>query len=63
MQMVTPRKRNRPENYTVQETDNIASHDENSVYYVHKRHHVNLLKTEMKVSNQNINFEVDTAWV
>ena len=42
---------------------NLEETDENSVYYVHKIHHVNLLKTEMKVNNQNINFEVDTAWV
>ena len=60
MQMVTPRKRNRPENYNVQKTDNIAL-DENSVYYVHKIHHVNPLNVEMKENNQNINFEVDTV--
>ena len=61
MQMVTPRKRNRPENYNVQETDNIALDDENSVYFVHKIHHVNPLNVEMKENNQNINFEVDTV--
>ena len=61
MQMVTPRKRNRPENYNLQETDNIALDDENSVYYVHKIHHVKPLNVEMKVNNQNNNFEVDTV--
>ena len=58
--MVTPRNRNHPKNYNLEETDSIASDDENSVYYVHKIH-VNLLKVEMKVINQNINFEVDTG--
>ena len=57
-QMVTPRNRNRPKNYDLEETDNIASDDENSVYYVHKIHHVVQLKVEMKV---NINFEIDTG--
>ena len=61
MQMVTPRKRNRPENYNLQETDNIALDDENSVYYVHKIHHVKPLNVEMNVNNQNNNFEVDTV--
>ena len=60
-QMVTPINRNHPKNYNLEETDNIASDDENSVYYVHKIHHVNPLKVEMKVNNQNINFEVDTG--
>ena len=35
--------------------------DENSVYYVHKIHHVKPLKVETKVNNHNINFEVDTG--
>ena len=60
-QMVTPRNRNNPKNYNLKETDNIASNDENSVCYVHKIHHVNLLKVEMKVNKQNINLEVDTG--
>ena len=59
--MVTPRNRSHPKNYNLEETDNIASDDENSVYYVHKIHHVNPLKVEMKVNNKNINFEVDTG--
>ena len=54
MQMVTQRNRNHPKNYNLEETDNIASDDENSVYYEHKIHHVNPLKVEMKVNNQNI---------
>ena len=58
MQMVTPRNRNHPKNYNFDETDNIASDDENSVYYVHKIHHVNPLKVEMKINNQDTNFEV-----
>ena len=61
MRMVTPRNRSHPKNYNLEETDNIASDGENSVYYVHKIHHVNPLKVEMKVSNKNINFEVDTG--
>ena len=61
MQMVTPRHRNRPKNYNSEETNNIASGDENSVHYVHKIHHVNPLKVEMIVNNQNINFEVGTG--
>ena len=61
MRMVTPRNRSHPKNYNLEETDNIASDGENSVYYVHKIHHVNPLKVEMKVNNKNINFEVDTG--
>ena len=60
-QMVTPINRSHPKNYNFKETGNIASDDENSVYYVHKIHHVNPLKVEMKVNNKNINFEVDTG--
>ena len=60
-QMVTPRNRNNPKNYNLKETDNIALNDENSVCYVHKIHHVNPLKVEMKVNKQNINLEVDTG--
>ena len=62
MQMVIPRHRNRPKSYNLEETNNIASGDENSVHYVRKIHHVNPLKVEMKVNNQNSNFEVDTGW-
>lgn len=47
--MVTPRKKNHPKNYNLDETNNVVSEDENSVYYVH----VNPLKVEIKVSNQN----------
>ena len=61
MQMIKPRNRNCPKNYNLDETDNIASDNENSVYYVHKIHHVNPSKVEMKANNQNINFEVDTG--
>ena len=39
--MVLPRNRSHPKNYNLEETDNIASGDENSVYYVQKIHHVN----------------------
>ena len=59
--MVTPRNRSHSKNHNLEEIDNITSDDENSVYYVHKIHHVNPLKVEMKVSNKNINFEVDTG--
>ena len=67
--MVTPRNRSHPKNYNLEETDNIASDDENSVYYVHKIHHVNRLKvhmnlkkfTENESDNKNINFVVDTG--
>ena len=61
MQMVTPRNRNPPKNYNLEETDNTASDNKNSVYYVYKIHHVNPLKVKMKVNNQNIDFEVDTG--
>ena len=50
-QMVTPRNRNHPKNNNFEETDNIVSDDENSVYYAHKIHHVNELKVEMKINN------------
>ena len=60
-QMVIPRNRNHPKNYNLEETDNIPSDDENSVYYVCKIHPVNPLKVEIKVNNQNISFEVDTG--
>ena len=59
--MVTPRNRRHPKNYNLEEIDNIASDDENSVYYVHKIHHVNPLKVEMIVNNKDVNFEVDTG--
>ena len=59
--MVTPRNRSHPKNHNLEEIDNITSDDENSVSYVHKIHHVNPLKVEMKVNNKNINFEVDTG--
>ena len=59
--MVIPRNRSHPKNYNLEETDNIASDDENSVYYVHKIHHVNPSKVEMKVNNKKINLEVDTG--
>ena len=48
--MVTSRNRSRPKNYNLEETDNIASDNENPVYYVHKIHHVNRLKVKMKVT-------------
>ena len=54
--MVTSRNRNHPKNCNLEETNNIASDDENSVYYVHKIHQVNPLKVEIKVHNQNIDF-------
>ena len=34
-QMVTPRNRHHLKNYNLEETDNIASGNENSVYYVY----------------------------
>ena len=57
-QMVTPR--NRKNIYNLEEVDNTASDDKNSIYYVHKTRRANPLKVEMKVNNQNINFKVDT---
>ena len=48
-QMVTRRNRNCPKN--LEETDNIASDDENSVYYVHKLHHANPLKVKIKIKS------------
>ena len=59
--MLRPRYRSHPQNYNLEETVNIASDDENSVYYVHKIHYVNPLKVELKVNNENINSEVDTV--
>ena len=59
--MVTPRNRSHPKNHNLEEIDNITSDDENSVYYVHKIHHVNPLKVEMNMNNKNINFEADTG--
>ena len=48
--MKQKRNRSHPKNYNLEETDNLASDDENSVYYVHKIHHVNRLKVKMKVT-------------
>ena len=59
--MKTPRNRSHLKNYNLEEIDNIASDDENSVYYVHKIHHLNPLKVEMKVNNKDIKYEVDTG--
>ena len=59
--MKTPRNRSHPKNYNLEEIDNIASDDENSVYYVHKIHHLNPLKVEIKVNNKDIKYEVDTG--
>ena len=63
-EMITPRNRNHPKNYNLEKKDKIASDDQNSVYHVHYVdyvYYVNPLKVEMKVNNQNINFEVDTG--